>query len=178
MRIFVQNQGMRKILPQAYSEYSEDKILSITPSLGEKPILQEAPTSADRWICPCKSLLPPGNHPDQEWWQNNSQAKPCQPRLTPTGKKNPGGRHHSTQAWPRLPELLVAGIFFWYRWKHSTTGGHARHWHRPSDLLHPLSALLPKDGPKNKKTENMFDNRELASISKALIPPCGVLVYS
>jgi len=27
MRIFVQNQGMREILPQAYSYYSEDKIL-------------------------------------------------------------------------------------------------------------------------------------------------------
>gem|GEM_PF-1821978 len=42
MRIFVQNQGMRIILPQAYSYYSEDKILSITQSLGEKAILQEA----------------------------------------------------------------------------------------------------------------------------------------
>jgi len=29
MKIFVQNQGMRKILPQAYNGYSEDKILSI-----------------------------------------------------------------------------------------------------------------------------------------------------
>jgi len=42
MRIFVQNQGMREILPEAYSYYSEDKILSITPRLGEKTILQEA----------------------------------------------------------------------------------------------------------------------------------------
>jgi hypothetical protein len=33
---------MRKILPQAYSGYSEDKILSITKRLGEKIILQEA----------------------------------------------------------------------------------------------------------------------------------------
>ncbi|MEE4135924.1 MAG: hypothetical protein V2I32_07600, partial [Desulforhopalus sp.] len=40
--IFVQNQGMRKILPQAYNGYSEDKILSITPSLGEKIVLQKA----------------------------------------------------------------------------------------------------------------------------------------
>ena len=40
--IFVQNQGMRKILPQAYNGYSEDKILSITPSLGEKIVLQMA----------------------------------------------------------------------------------------------------------------------------------------
>ena len=43
MRIFVQNQGMREILPQAYIQYSEDKILSITPRLGKKTILQEAP---------------------------------------------------------------------------------------------------------------------------------------
>jgi hypothetical protein len=42
MKIFVQNQGMRKILPQAYNGYSEDKILSITPSLGEKMVLQMA----------------------------------------------------------------------------------------------------------------------------------------
>jgi hypothetical protein len=42
MEIFVQNQGMRKILPQAYNGYSEDKILSITPSLGEKLVLQKA----------------------------------------------------------------------------------------------------------------------------------------
>jgi hypothetical protein len=42
MKIFVQNQGMRKILPQAYNGYSEDKILSITPSLGEKIVLQMA----------------------------------------------------------------------------------------------------------------------------------------
>jgi uncharacterized protein len=33
---------MRKILPQAYNGYSEDKILSITPSLGEKIVLQMA----------------------------------------------------------------------------------------------------------------------------------------
>jgi len=33
---------MRKILPQAYSYYSEDKILSITRSLGAKAILQKA----------------------------------------------------------------------------------------------------------------------------------------
>ncbi|MBU4236291.1 MAG: hypothetical protein KKI01_08190 [Proteobacteria bacterium] len=31
---------MRKILPQAYNEYYEDKILSITQSLGEKTIFQ------------------------------------------------------------------------------------------------------------------------------------------
>jgi hypothetical protein len=42
MRIFVQNQGMREILPQAYGYSSEDKILSITPGVGEKTILQEA----------------------------------------------------------------------------------------------------------------------------------------
>jgi len=42
MEIFVQNQGMRKILPQAYNGYSEDKSLSITPSLGEKIVLQKA----------------------------------------------------------------------------------------------------------------------------------------
>ena len=42
MQIFVQNQGMRKILPQAYGCYSEDEILSITQRLGEKIILQEA----------------------------------------------------------------------------------------------------------------------------------------
>jgi hypothetical protein len=42
MKIFVQNQGMRKKLPQAYSEYVEDNFLSTTQSLGEKIILQEA----------------------------------------------------------------------------------------------------------------------------------------
>jgi hypothetical protein len=42
MRIFVQNQGMRKILPQTYTQYSKDKILSKTQSLGKKIILQEA----------------------------------------------------------------------------------------------------------------------------------------
>jgi len=42
MKIFVQNQGMRKKLPQAYGEYVEDNFLSITQSLGEKIILQEA----------------------------------------------------------------------------------------------------------------------------------------
>jgi len=31
---------MRKILPQAYRSYSEDKILSITPRLGENTIFQ------------------------------------------------------------------------------------------------------------------------------------------
>ena len=41
-KIFVQNQTMREILPQAYDWYSEDKILSITPSLGEKIVLQMA----------------------------------------------------------------------------------------------------------------------------------------
>jgi len=41
-KIFVQNQGMREILPQAYDLYSEDKILSITQSLGEKIVLQMA----------------------------------------------------------------------------------------------------------------------------------------
>jgi hypothetical protein len=30
-------------------------------------------------------------------------------------------------------------------------------------------------GRKNKKTKNVFDNCELVSIYKALIPPCGVL---
>ena len=29
---------------------------------------------------------------------------------------------------------------------------------------------------KNKKTGNVFDNREIASSSKELIPPCGLLV--
>ena len=33
---------MREILPQAYDPYSEDKILSITQSLGEKIVLQMA----------------------------------------------------------------------------------------------------------------------------------------
>jgi len=42
MKIFVQNQGMREKLPQAYSEYVEDNFLSITQSLGEKIILQKA----------------------------------------------------------------------------------------------------------------------------------------
>ena len=41
-KIFVQNQGMREILPQAYDWYSEDKISSITQSLGEKIVLQMA----------------------------------------------------------------------------------------------------------------------------------------
>jgi hypothetical protein len=41
MRIFVQNQGVRKILPQAYTYYSEDKILGITRSLEKKTISQE-----------------------------------------------------------------------------------------------------------------------------------------
>jgi hypothetical protein len=40
IKIFVQDQGMRKILPQAYEQYSEDKILSITLRLGEKAIFQ------------------------------------------------------------------------------------------------------------------------------------------
>jgi len=35
---------MREILPQAYNLYSEDKILSITQSLGEKIVLQMAQT--------------------------------------------------------------------------------------------------------------------------------------
>jgi hypothetical protein len=52
MKIFVQNQGMRKKLPQAYTEYVEDNFLSITQSLGEKIILQEAYMLAS-------SLLPP-----------------------------------------------------------------------------------------------------------------------
>jgi hypothetical protein len=42
MKIFVQNQGMRKILPQAYNGNSEDKILGITPSWGERIVLQMA----------------------------------------------------------------------------------------------------------------------------------------
>ena len=42
MIIFVQQQGMREILPQAYSWYSQDKILSITPRLNEKDVLQVA----------------------------------------------------------------------------------------------------------------------------------------
>ncbi len=33
---------------------------------------------------------------------------------------------------------------------------------------------FPKNGQKNKTTENVFDNRELAYISKALIPVIGV----
>jgi len=33
---------MRKILPQAYTRYSEDKILSITPRLEEKAIIQDS----------------------------------------------------------------------------------------------------------------------------------------
>ena len=41
-KIFVQNQGMQEILPQAYNWYPEDKILSITQSLGEKIVLQMA----------------------------------------------------------------------------------------------------------------------------------------
>jgi hypothetical protein len=42
MKIFVQNQGMRKKLPQASIEYVEDNFLSITRSPGEKIILQKA----------------------------------------------------------------------------------------------------------------------------------------
>jgi hypothetical protein len=42
MRIFVQNQGMRKNFPQASAEYSKDKILNITQSWDEKTILQKA----------------------------------------------------------------------------------------------------------------------------------------
>jgi hypothetical protein len=42
MRIFMQDQGMREILQQACSEYSEDKILSRMPRLGERAILQKA----------------------------------------------------------------------------------------------------------------------------------------
>jgi hypothetical protein len=41
MKIFVQNQGVRENLPQAYIEYVEDNFLSITQSLGKKTILQE-----------------------------------------------------------------------------------------------------------------------------------------
>ena len=40
MRIFVQDQGAWKILPQAYGWYSEDKIFRATMRLGEKAILQ------------------------------------------------------------------------------------------------------------------------------------------
>ncbi len=42
MKIFVHNQGIRKILPQAESHSSEDKIFSITQGLGEKAFLHEA----------------------------------------------------------------------------------------------------------------------------------------
>jgi hypothetical protein len=42
MKIFVQNQGMREKLLQAYIKYVEDNFLSITQSLGEKIILKEA----------------------------------------------------------------------------------------------------------------------------------------
>jgi hypothetical protein len=50
MRILIQNQGMLKNFPQAYTQYSEDKIFRITQSsqdgqaarLGKKAILQEA----------------------------------------------------------------------------------------------------------------------------------------
>jgi len=54
MRIFVQNQGMREILLQAYSQYSEDKILSITPKLGKKTILQEAHRRRAKISCPAQ----------------------------------------------------------------------------------------------------------------------------
>jgi len=35
MRNFSQNRGRRKILPQAYALYSEDKILSLTMRFGK-----------------------------------------------------------------------------------------------------------------------------------------------
>jgi hypothetical protein len=40
-----------------------------------------------------------------------------------------------------------------------------------------VNALLLKNSQKSKKTKNVFDNCELAAISKARIPPCGVLDY-
>ncbi len=42
MMIFIQNQGMGKMVPQAYKRYSEDKILSITQKLDERGVLQMA----------------------------------------------------------------------------------------------------------------------------------------
>jgi len=39
MRIFVQDQGLRKKLPEAYNWYSEDNFLSVTQRLGKKTIL-------------------------------------------------------------------------------------------------------------------------------------------
>ena len=59
MRIFVQNQGMREILPQAYSQYSEDKILSITPRLGERTILQDAQQIIAARIPPVRQVWRP-----------------------------------------------------------------------------------------------------------------------
>ena len=47
-KIFVQNQGMREILPQAYDWYFEDKILSIAQSLGEKIVLQMAQVTNEK----------------------------------------------------------------------------------------------------------------------------------
>ncbi len=40
MSILVPDQGRWKILSQVYSWYSEDKILSIMPIVGEKTIFQ------------------------------------------------------------------------------------------------------------------------------------------
>jgi len=42
MKIFVQNQGMRKKLPQASMKEVGDNLLNITQSLGKKILLQEA----------------------------------------------------------------------------------------------------------------------------------------
>jgi hypothetical protein len=42
MRIFVQNQGMLRVLPQADIYSSEDKIFGIRQSLAEKSIWQQA----------------------------------------------------------------------------------------------------------------------------------------
>jgi hypothetical protein len=41
---------MQEILPQAYFQYSEDEILSITPRLAEKAIIQDARKSEPRQV--------------------------------------------------------------------------------------------------------------------------------
>ena len=72
-KIFVQNQGMREILPQAYDWYSEDKILSITQSLGEKIVLQMA------------QMIVPAAHSDQgqahSFYPNNKSGDLFLPTL-------------------------------------------------------------------------------------------------
>jgi len=51
---------MREILPQAYDLYSEDKILSITQSLGEKIVLQMAPFIGSDVLFVNPTMVPTG----------------------------------------------------------------------------------------------------------------------